>query len=516
MTLVPLHDPLRLATYTPISSADVIVFREGNYAVAVDGKTKEVIARSTDHAEAIRKLIGCGGRIALLGEFDCDEVSLRNDVEVFGKAIIRLKNTTRLFSLSVSNATIENISIKGIKVVGNGTDDEVSSNLIELVADPNGVVRNIDIDIDVENYYGRILRIYGSLRVENVRYSAFAKNVGAAVPSIACHSTGEGVYGVVIERIIHIVDDSLWDYFGAQPGITSYISYAVNPVVKYIYSEKKADGPTVTFNQCRGVKVDTVVGYHTRDTLVESLSSTGDIDSIVSIEPHYWGAMITKGTTKLTVGRVFVKGPLFKEPTGISGYGVLVWTDAGDQEIYINKLLAEDIGPGIEVKLVSGNALVHIEDVKLSNLKNPGIYLYGGEATDLYSIELRIGRLKAIDVAKSPATVIEFDGKMKAEVLIDEAYAERKNLDTMYLTEIKNTTTDTEVRMAIERLVAINLTGIDTGDLSVVKRWVLGRNRVYDSLPTTDEVGEEVLYYDGTYYYKAVWNGSAWVKTQLS
>ncbi len=37
------------------------------------------------------------------------------------------------------------------------------------------------------------------------------------------------------------------------------------------------------------------------------------------------------------------------------------------------------------------------------------------------------------------------------------------------------------------------------------------------TLPATgDEPGQQVLYYDGTYYYLAVWNGSAWVKVQLS
>ena len=57
MTLVPLHDPLRLATYVPIAAPSIIVFREGDYAVAVDGKTKEVIARSKDHAEVIQAAI---------------------------------------------------------------------------------------------------------------------------------------------------------------------------------------------------------------------------------------------------------------------------------------------------------------------------------------------------------------------------------------------------------------------------------------------------------------------------
>ncbi|RLG84394.1 MAG: hypothetical protein DRO39_07515 [Thermoprotei archaeon] len=101
MTLVPLHDPLRLATYTPISPADVIVFREGDYAVAVDGKTKEVIARSTDHADVLREAVNHvhaeygGGKIHL----DPREYIIESLVDVPGqpyKAGILLKDNTIL------------------------------------------------------------------------------------------------------------------------------------------------------------------------------------------------------------------------------------------------------------------------------------------------------------------------------------------------------------------------------------------------------------------------------------
>ena len=40
-----------------VSPADVIVFREGDYAVAIDGKTKEIIAKSIDHGKVIQKAI---------------------------------------------------------------------------------------------------------------------------------------------------------------------------------------------------------------------------------------------------------------------------------------------------------------------------------------------------------------------------------------------------------------------------------------------------------------------------
>ena len=40
---------------------------------------------------------------------------------------------------------------------------------------------------------------------------------------------------------------------------------------------------------------------------------------------------------------------------------------------------------------------------------------------------------------------------------------------------------------------------------------------IYTSLPSSPAMpGLKIIYYDGTYYYVAVWNGSAWVKVQLS
>jgi len=83
--LKPLHDPLRLATYTPISPADVIVFREGEYAVVVDGKTKEVIARSTDSAEVVQKAIDHvydegGGVVVVMFDTSNITVTLKSNV----------------------------------------------------------------------------------------------------------------------------------------------------------------------------------------------------------------------------------------------------------------------------------------------------------------------------------------------------------------------------------------------------------------------------------------------------
>ena len=110
--LKPLHDPLRLATYTPISPADVIVFREGEYAVAVDGKTKEVISRSTDHSTVLQAAInhvaskGYGKVLVKTGVYELsDTVTISNDyIDVVGegrwKTIFRSAGASPLFRIA--------------------------------------------------------------------------------------------------------------------------------------------------------------------------------------------------------------------------------------------------------------------------------------------------------------------------------------------------------------------------------------------------------------------------------
>jgi len=50
------YDGLR-GEYSVIGSANIIVVRDRNHAIAIDSKTKQVIARSTDHASVIQAAI---------------------------------------------------------------------------------------------------------------------------------------------------------------------------------------------------------------------------------------------------------------------------------------------------------------------------------------------------------------------------------------------------------------------------------------------------------------------------
>jgi len=148
MTLVPLHDPLRLATYTPISPASVIVFREGNYAVAVDGKTKEVLARSTDHTEVIQKALGSltpnrtwKETVVLMSDFEVTgiEVPSYTRLVILGK--IKLKDNANATVIDTEQFATEVEIVAGI-VDGNKDNQNPSGEIygIRLNAATNSAV----------------------------------------------------------------------------------------------------------------------------------------------------------------------------------------------------------------------------------------------------------------------------------------------------------------------------------------------------------------------------------------
>jgi len=77
-----------------VAPASVMVFKEGDYAVAVDGKTRKEIARSTDHAEVIQEAIDVaddGDRIVIVSDLDFGGKSItidkRLDIDFTGKTV---------------------------------------------------------------------------------------------------------------------------------------------------------------------------------------------------------------------------------------------------------------------------------------------------------------------------------------------------------------------------------------------------------------------------------------------
>ncbi len=131
----------------PIVPADVIVYREGDYAVAVDGKTKQVIAHNKDHAEVIQKAIdhiadeGKGKIYIKQGEYILTSPikidTLSNIIIESDYAVIRASNNLVPETFGGSTVTLlgirksNNVIIKGLIMDGN--KDNVSEFSVGLL-----------------------------------------------------------------------------------------------------------------------------------------------------------------------------------------------------------------------------------------------------------------------------------------------------------------------------------------------------------------------------------------------
>ena len=74
-------------------TADIIVYRDGDYAVAVETRTRQIIAKSTNHAEVINRAILDGKDIYLNGEFSIEETIVIKNSESQGTTLRGTKAT---------------------------------------------------------------------------------------------------------------------------------------------------------------------------------------------------------------------------------------------------------------------------------------------------------------------------------------------------------------------------------------------------------------------------------------
>ena len=113
-----------LRSRSSVKAADVIVYRDGDYAVAVDRFGNE-IARSTDHASVIQEALRHGGRIVLNGDFKLSSsIVVRDTIDML--SIIHTHG--RIFWEGVGHAiqlnVVNYLYVNGLHVVG--TDGQVS------------------------------------------------------------------------------------------------------------------------------------------------------------------------------------------------------------------------------------------------------------------------------------------------------------------------------------------------------------------------------------------------------
>lgn len=109
-----------------VRTADVIVYRDGDYAVAVDGRTGTVIARNTDHAYVIQEAINylpsnrtSISTIELKGVFEVDKtITLPSYTRITGGKIIKNFDGT----LIINNDTVNGnsyIELDGVEINSN-------------------------------------------------------------------------------------------------------------------------------------------------------------------------------------------------------------------------------------------------------------------------------------------------------------------------------------------------------------------------------------------------------------
>ena len=129
-------------------TADVIIYREDDSAVAVRRRIKEVIARSTDHAQVMQKLLGMGGRIYVDAELEID------------KTLAVLKDNTHLI-FSPRSKIIVVSDIDHVLDIG-------SNDINNPVKPKNIVLKNIVIDAQGKANIGISVNMVDGLAAENI------------------------------------------------------------------------------------------------------------------------------------------------------------------------------------------------------------------------------------------------------------------------------------------------------------------------------------------------------------
>ena len=124
MSLLPNWAQKRLQ---PVKPADVIVYKDGDYAVAVDSKTGQVIVRNMDHAYVIQEAINhlsSGGKIYIdTGNYEIGKtIILSSNISIVGSGnstILNLSVDTNMFE-NPDSSDINNISIENMVLDGQG------------------------------------------------------------------------------------------------------------------------------------------------------------------------------------------------------------------------------------------------------------------------------------------------------------------------------------------------------------------------------------------------------------
>jgi len=306
----------------------VTVYRDGDYAVVVDGKTKEVIARSTDHAEMVRKAIDSltpnrtwKETVVVVGDF------------VISKSIV-VPSHTRLVLL-------------GRLVADENWNPEMHSGVIEL-GERNSVVE------DVEIVGGKIVGNY---------FSEYPTASGKNSYVSGIHS-----YATIIEALIHNISfENLRSPITLEKLGANQDTPSRKITIRDIYFKNMYVGVQTYAN-----------GYAYRDVLIDNIRAENCYDDVVAVVGHYGGVP----DAIPYVRHIIVENVIVHDKNG--GAGAVVKIDAGDaydgtfgrmSHITVENINAYTSSPDDNlIVLFKGRFTEHII---LNNIQGRGEFKYG-------------------------------------------------------------------------------------------------------------------------------------------
>jgi len=210
---LPEYHVIRKESY--VSPASVIVFKEGDYAVAIDGKTKEIIEMSKDHGKVIQKAIDYlmnGGRIIIKkGNYNIKSaIYIRNsNITLSGEGAGTVLSTTGMdetFIIIGYDTSVENIIIRNLQIDG--------TNLTE--PSTKGIENNI-------NGCGILIYTTDTVKVKKVLIEGvYVKNIPNEAIASYCSVYQQEIHGIIRNcfiknpghRAIHLHNDHSWIIIG--------------------------------------------------------------------------------------------------------------------------------------------------------------------------------------------------------------------------------------------------------------------------------------------------------------
>jgi len=536
-------------SYPPTASAIVCKDEDYVYAYRPSNNFKGYILidkgeAGVEDAKVIQKAITeipSNGEIFISGNFTINAPLLpRSNIIInFKWSTIKLVDGVRqLFSIDNNNYELKNFRVENIIVIGNrnelttdSIDNDNNARLFKLFVKS---ARDITIrNIITENYFGGIGYIcaYGSNTIENVLFENIVQyNGGCVTPKIRNNDETQAHRNIMFKNMYLWVDDDTYNILHDY-ALHNHVIGVVGFNADKIIARKATDGLTLHLFNSDNVEIGTIVGINNHDYVLGLRSCKNvHVGSVWSYRPSYYGVLridSERGNVEnVTIDNIW----LYAENEVYEWGGVHIWSREGYDIKRVklgNVYIYGTRKAPIRIIPQSGSIDATIDNLEIKNTYDSGLWIESHtEVEGKPNVKVEIKKLVAEDTGLNApdndhkAGVYAFGSDtqpISVEIVIEEYTAIKTNIDIMYGVMLNFPSGSPEARVFIERFNGVNVDeDIKLYDpIGGTKRNIIS-NKVYTSLPKTDIVGDKILYYDGSYYYLAVWDGSTWRKVQLS